>query len=109
LLNCADCSSNTDCKSCVSGYYLNSSILTCNFCPTNCLSCDQYNSTRCTSCVDGYTLSAGFTCDNITCTIDNCLYCSSVSVCLQCKNGYYWNSAQSSCVLGSSVLCTFGA
>lgn len=84
LLNCAQCNSNSDCQSCVPGFYLNASVLTCNFCPTNCLTCNQYNSSVCLSCANGYKLSAANTCDQVTCSISNCLYCSSATVCWQC-------------------------
>lgn len=57
LLNCAECTSNTDCRTCLPGYFLNSSVLTCNFCPTNCLTCDQFNPTRCITCANGYELA----------------------------------------------------
>lgn len=109
LLNCAECTSSSDCKTCMSGYYLNSSVLTCNFCPANCLSCDQYNSTRCTSCASGYALSSSYTCDTVVCSIANCLYCQSSTVCSQCSYKYFWSSAQGTCVLGSSILCEYGA
>ena len=109
LLNCADCSSSSDCKSCISGYYLNSSVLTCNFCPTNCLTCDQYNSSRCLSCQNGYSLSSSYTCDQITCLIQNCLYCSSTTICNQCVTGYYWSSSQGSCIIGASIQCQYGS
>lgn len=109
LLNCADCSSSSDCKSCVSGYYLNSSVLTCNLCPSNCLSCDQYNSARCLSCQDGYTLSSGYTCDQVSCSIANCRYCASSTVCSQCYGGYYWSASSAACQPGASVMCEYGA
>lgn len=109
LLNCADCTSNSDCRSCFPGYYLNSSVLTCNFCPANCLTCDQYSSTRCLSCADGYSLSPSDTCDAISCSIPNCLYCASSSSCKQCQIGYFWSSTQSACAVGASVLCEYGA
>lgn len=109
LLNCADCTSNSDCRSCFPGYYLNSSVLTCNFCPANCLTCDQYSSARCLSCADGYSLSPSYTCDAISCSIPNCLYCASSSSCKQCQIGYFWSSTQSACAVGASVLCEYGA
>lgn len=109
LLNCADCGSNSDCRSCVTGYYLNGTVLTCNFCPKNCTSCDRYNPTRCLSCRDGYSLSGSATCDVVACSISNCLYCQTASVCLQCNYGYYWNSGSGTCILGAAVLCNFGA
>lgn len=109
LLNCADCSSSSDCKSCVPGYYLNSSVLTCNLCPSFCLTCDQYNSVRCLSCQDGYVLSLGNTCDQVLCTIGNCKYCASITVCSQCNTGYYWSSNSATCQSGASVLCEYGA
>lgn len=109
LLNCVDCTSNTDCRACASGYYLNSSVLTCNLCPSNCLTCDQYNSSRCLSCQDGYSLSAGYTCDSVSCTIANCLHCLTSTVCKQCTSGYYWSAAQNACLVGASVMCDYGA
>lgn len=84
-------------------------MLTCNFCPNNCLSCDQYNSSRCLSCADGYTLSIGYTCDAVSCSISNCKHCQTSSICLQCINGYYWDSAQAKCQQGASIMCENGA
>lgn len=109
LLNCASCSSNTDCRACMPGYFLNSSVLTCNFCPTNCLTCDQFNSTRCLTCASGFALSSGDSCSAIACTFANCVFCSSATQCGRCAYGYFWNSSAGACVLGASILCEFGA
>lgn len=106
LLNCITCSSAYDCSACASGYYLNTSIITCNPCPQGCASCNQYTPTQCTSCINGYQL-ASFSCSSVACTISNCLYCSSSTVCYQCQQLYYWNG--SSCLIGASVTCEKGA
>jgi hypothetical protein len=84
LLNCAQCNSNADCQNCVPGFYLNASVLTCNFCPSNCLTCNQFNSSLCLSCANGYLLSSSNTCDQVNCSVSNCLYCTSVNICGQC-------------------------
>ena len=102
LLNCASCSSASDCSSCTTGYYLNSSILTCNPCPSGCASCNQFTPTTCTSCSNGYQL-VGSSCTQVTCSIANCMHCSSALVCKQCNQYYYWSG--SACVQGGSVSC----
>jgi hypothetical protein len=106
LLNCASCGSSTDCTACGSGYYLNSSILTCNPCPQGCTACDQYTPTSCTSCSSGYQLS-GTACSQVSCSLANCLYCASSTVCQRCKAYYYWDGSQ--CLAGSSITCELGA
>ena len=106
LLNCASCTSAFDCSSCGTGYYLNSSILTCNPCPTGCASCNQFTPTQCTACSDNYQLS-GTSCSAITCTLPNCLVCSTATTCQRCQLFYYWNGTN--CVSGGSVSCEYGA
>lgn len=109
LLNCASCSSNSDCQSCQSGYFLNSSVLTCNLCPSNCLTCDQYNSNRCLSCSSGYSLNATYNCQAVSCSVANCQYCSSTNVCGMCSPWYYWDSSTQKCEVGASIVCSNGA
>lgn len=106
LLNCKTCNSASDCSACVSGYYLNSSILTCNPCPSGCASCDQFTPTNCLSCIDGYQLSIQ-SCSLVNCAIANCMYCSSASVCQRCNQYYYWDG--SICQSGASLACPSGA
>ena len=102
LLNCMSCSSAFDCSTCMSGYYLNSSIITCNPCPVGCSSCNQFTPSICLTCNNNYEL-IGTNCVILTCNIANCLYCSSATVCKQCRQFYYWNG--SSCLSGASVTC----
>lgn len=106
LLNCISCSSAYDCSACASGYYLNTSIITCNPCPQGCATCNQYTPTQCTTCLSGYQFSA-YSCTFVACSIPNCLYCSSSSICSQCKQLYYWDG--SSCLAGASITCENGA
>ncbi len=107
LLNCKTCTSSSTCTQCIDYFYLNTTVLTCNPCPSNCMSCDQYSPTVCTSCKDGYTLSSG-SCVSVDCSsVSNCVYCSSSNVCRRCSQFYYWDG--SGCVMGASVLCEYGA
>ena len=106
MLNCLTCSSAFDCSSCSTGYYLNVSIITCNPCPLGCSSCNQYTPTICTGCMNGYQLSSQ-SCVAVSCGVSNCVYCSSLGVCQQCTNFYYWNG--STCLSGGSILCDNGA
>ena len=105
MLNCVSCSSAFDCSACTSNYYLNQTIITCNPCPPGCSACDQYT-TACTACQNGYALN-GQQCSAVSCSISNCLYCSSGGVCQQCAMFYYWDG--SGCRAGASVTCEGGA
>lgn len=106
LLNCVSCSSAYDCSACTSGYYLNVSIITCNPCPVGCSACNQYTPSICTTCQNGYQLSSQ-SCLSVSCSVANCLYCSSQGICGQCNSFYYWNG--SACLAGGSITCEYGS
>jgi proprotein convertase subtilisin/kexin type 5 len=85
LLNCATCTSSSTCTACNTNYYLNTSILTCSPCSSHCTSCNQYSPTTCITCDNGYYVNSSNYCSAYTCSLTNCVYCSSNNVCGQCS------------------------
>lgn len=96
--NCAQCSNPSSCKQCNTGYYWNSTSISCSSCPSLCTQCTGSN--QCTSCLPGSyleTLNTDGTpklCE--LCSL-NCQTCSKVAVgnttnytlvCSECSNGY---------------------
>lgn len=53
--NCNACNTAGKCSSCIDGFFLNSSTLSCNSCPNYCNSCT--NSTYCNTCTGSYQLT----------------------------------------------------
>ncbi|ELP91761.1 protein serine/threonine kinase, putative [Entamoeba invadens IP1] len=79
--------SSKGCLSCVSGYYLNTS-LTCVECPVTCKSC--FNSSYCLTCKSGMFLNAQFECEESTDLQNRCdqMIPSNLG-CPICTSGYY--------------------
>ncbi len=107
LLNCKSCSSSSSCTQCVNYFYLNSTVLTCNPCPTNCLTCNSITPSICNSCRNGFQLDTNSACTSVGCNITHCNYCNSNNICGQCSQFYFWNGTH--CQMGASVLCKDGA
>ena len=109
--NCYECSSETVCINCQSGFYVDSNSL-CSLCPSLCLTCSDYST--CTSCKSGYYIVSG------RCVLicpSNCVTCSETQ-CFQCDVGYFLSSISTcsqcssyceSCISSSECLvCTNG-
>ncbi|KRX04787.1 WW domain [Pseudocohnilembus persalinus] len=124
---CSDCSTSiTTCTACENGYYLdgntcdttcpttyfgNTSTNTCDPCDGSCQQCTGPSNAECSQCVGGYylyTTTCDTTCPNgyypfsttNTCELcsSECATCSSATVCLSCVDGYFFDSATSTCV-----------
>lgn len=98
--HCDQCTSDTICTKCASGYTLENDYCVLG-CPNGCLSCDG---DVCDSCDSGYFLSSG----NCVACVNYCYTCSSASECSLCDNGYYLNSPQE-CVSCGSYCVTCGS
>ena len=87
---CANCTSATDCLSCVVGYYLSgTTCLPCSTTIANCTQCD-ITGTTCSSCAIGYIYNATTNlCDVVPCIDPYCISCPvSTSNCQNCTIGY---------------------
>jgi len=99
-------SSQYDCRSCASGYYMynslclyqcpnstypNTATASCSPCPYSCLTCSSSQS--CITCRVNYIISSTNQCNpnNNTCNVSNCRSCLATNnnQCAQCKNGYF--------------------
>ena len=81
--NCLNCTNNTHCLGCSSGFVLSSADQRCYQCNvSNCNSCDSSNVSRCSTCKSGYYLQS----QDGTCSacMPNCLECSSHDKCSLC-------------------------
>ena len=98
---CKTCSTSnvSSCLSCYSNAFLtqttneNGTFSTCSKCTSssNCLTCDQDNLDQCITCPYGFSMNT----TSKTCVRgcpNNCLSCSSASVCTLCIKGYAPNS-----------------
>lgn len=65
-------------------------------CTRGCLGCDHSSNKDCTLCKPGY-IQNNNKCFN-TCTIANCLSCSSFAVCTLCEPGYFIDKDLSTCL-----------
>ena len=109
--NCYTCSlSATNCTSCRSGSYLDSSNV-CSPCIANCQSCST--GTSCSVCISYYALdNTNTSCvSTINCsTISNCQSCNTANGCTQCDVGYSaTNIVTCSAVCGDGIKLSFEA
>jgi cysteine-rich repeat protein len=102
--NCLNCSSNTSCTHCKSGFYLNTSNL-CSPCSNLTADCTLCNSTHCTNCALPKVLINATLCSlpmdpqplptpngvSATCKDPNCISCQTTnsSICLLCSSSLY--------------------
>lgn len=89
---CEHCVSDTQCETCMIGYFSNSSDL-CQKCDEGCLTC--LTAGTCEVCIDTYVLVGG-SCQLCESLIIGCSVCPSSTVCANCIEGYYL--AAPSCV-----------
>jgi hypothetical protein len=92
LSQCLICTSSTNCISCNTGYYPNTTCLPCNSKITYCTDC-AINLTMVVTCVDceyGYIVNAnGSSCVRPPCNIPNCLFCwDDPNICVVCNVGW---------------------
>jgi proprotein convertase subtilisin/kexin type 5 len=80
---CLACTSQTDCSSCLDGYYLSS--LTCAKCDPNCQTCNGPANSNCLSCFGSSNLIAGGFCSGCSSTCNQC----SGTQCSGCVAGYF--------------------
>ena len=89
---CKTCSSKTICNSCIENYFLVSD--NCYKCNINCKS--TIDGCQCKNCYDGYFLSNS---QCLKCSDPNCKTCVySADNCLICKDDYYLDSNNHSCI-----------
>ena len=91
MKGCAFCTNDTECVSCMSGYYLNSSTSLCDYCTDlfGCLICKD--ETDCLYCDTSYyldTTSGLGVCASCVLAIPGCYTCSSALVCTSCLGSY---------------------
>ena len=104
---------------CMTGYFLNSANNSCVVCATGCSACVGASNYNCSACQTDYILIGSYCKFNLTCPnylyegqcvnvcpknsyptvshtclkcTNNCLYCKSDSLCLQCEIGFYYNT-----------------
>ena len=97
--NCARCSDRHHCTTCLSGYYGTSCASTC---PSNCKNqvCNKSLGVCTEGCTDGYFLD-GNNC--VSCPVQ-CESCADLSVCIECKTGYWGLQCEHDCP-GSCLRC----
>ncbi|KAL4488465.1 hypothetical protein ABPG72_013033 [Tetrahymena utriculariae] len=88
----------TDCLTCISGYYLNSTTNICQICDPGCYSCSSKQ--NCSQCNNNYFLYQNYcyqTCPNGTYPTQN----NNISVCLPCTDPACFQCSKSQCILCS--------
>ena len=81
---------------CQQGYFLNSYLQCVGYSPQSYPSCDIYNCIycayddwACTLCVEGWSPTPSGQCvTTLYCSVENCLTCTSPSICLSCQPNY---------------------
>jgi proprotein convertase subtilisin/kexin type 5 len=135
ITNCVLCTSPFVCTSCAATYSLVDSKCTLNNCASGvnyCLACSSTNTSQCTTCATGFnllngactlptcaatfvasngicvcplgTLQSGTSC--VGCSDNNCLNCPSMSLCSNCRQGYYPSGASCSACMTNCLICT---
>ncbi|KAL4462387.1 hypothetical protein ABPG72_009214 [Tetrahymena utriculariae] len=116
IQKCTDCNpnyalnSNTDCSTCGSGKFFNSTSKPCGDCSANCKTCSS--ATSCSECDSNYQLNSSKNCQACQLTNgqyydsqqkicgncpSNCQQCNSSSNCSLCSSGYQVNSSKNGC------------
>ena len=91
LENCYTFLSATTCAICNDGYYLTTSLTCAEITIDNCLALDSEDSSKCAVCDNNKVVSNGACVDGADCSIDNCKYCVTSSVCYECDKDYSVN------------------
>ena len=103
-LTCSECSSNSLCQKCITGYSLDSS-LSCYKCPSFCESCSD---SGCLQCKKGFALKNKIC---LPCSA-NCLDCYTLTICKECQAGFYLTASfdcrpcSSNCYTCTESSCT---
>ena len=80
-----------NCIDCESGYNLGKD----NKCSTS-LNCIESENGICKKCEEGYHLGLDNNCINI----EKCIYSSTLGLCIECENNYYYDENENKCILG---------
>lgn len=109
LKGCAECDNSLTCKTCVSGFFLNSEKTLCLECMSNCSKCSS--SIACNLCNNSFYLLSNNTCSDCSHSgglksglsdgsglckscISNCKACKDEITCDTCVNGFYSDKGQ---------------
>lgn len=98
---CSSCTfdelDNPVCTSCINNYvYVNGQCATCSEGIPNCANCRNCVCTRCNA---GYYLLSPTQCAYCANAIPNCVICNGPDVCLQCRDGFYFNETLRQCLV----------
>ncbi|CAD8166277.1 unnamed protein product [Paramecium octaurelia] len=87
LTECATCSNEYTCSTCITNYALNPNTYKCEpQCPDTCLVCSS--PTICSSCKEGYSIRSNNQCEKNVCK-ESCSICNTFQHCLQCPKNFY--------------------
>ncbi|CAK81772.1 unnamed protein product (macronuclear) [Paramecium tetraurelia] len=87
LAECATCSNEYTCQTCITNYALNPNTYKCEpQCPDTCLVCSS--PTICSSCKEGYSIRSNNQCEKNICK-ESCSLCNTFQHCLQCPKNFY--------------------
>jgi len=107
-----ECTSNTTCSKCITeNMYFNTTVGRCELCELNCLNCS--NSITCNKCVlNFYPETQGNSTVCVYCLTNECLECTSPTVCKTCNEGF--TLVDGYCLLCSAIIpgcenCTYNA
>ena len=98
--NCSFCYNTTVCDTCQSGFYLNTSSLTCECSKDFCNQCDDMG--NCITCKRGYKFNEKGNCEPYNCIkFDYCTKCND-EICIECISDY--EVSKGKCILPSKAI-----
>lgn len=102
VANCARYESQTLCRNCLTGYFLENNVCRGFTVAVNCFVLNPAGG--CRWCSSGFYAVNG-ACVAIMATITNCRFYASATTCAECASGFILNSGQTACAVGAIENC----